>query len=37
MRLAMITANRERPVEVDERFRSLKPRLEEAVTERRAL
>jgi hypothetical protein len=33
----MITANRERPSEVDERFRNLKPRLEEAVGEHRAL
>jgi short-subunit dehydrogenase len=37
VRLAMITANRERPSEVDERFRNLKPRLEEAVAEHRAL
>lgn len=37
MRLAMIAANRERPGEVDERFRDLKPRLEEAVAEHRAL
>jgi uncharacterized oxidoreductase len=36
-RLAMITANRERPAEVDERFRGLKARLEEAVAEHRAL
>jgi hypothetical protein len=31
MRLAMITANRERPCEVDERFRSQMLRLEKAV------
>ena len=37
MRLAMISANRERPAEVDERFRSLKTRLEEAVAGHRAL
>ncbi len=37
MRLAMIAANRERPAEVDERFRGLKARLEEAVAEHRAL
>ena len=37
VRLAMITANRERPSEVDERFRNLKPRLEEAVAGHRAL
>ena len=36
-RLAMIAANRERPAEVDERFRGLKARLEEAVAEHRAL
>jgi short-subunit dehydrogenase len=37
MRLAMITANRERPADLDERFRGLKARLEEAVAEHRAL
>jgi uncharacterized oxidoreductase len=37
MRLAMITANRERPAEVDERFRGPKARLEEAVTDHRVL
>jgi short-subunit dehydrogenase len=37
MRLAMITANRERPAEVDERFGGLKARLEEAVAGHRAL
>jgi short-subunit dehydrogenase len=33
VRLAMITANRNQPAEVDERFRALKQRLEEAVAE----
>ena len=37
MRLAMISANRERPAELDERFRGLKARLEEAVAGHRAL
>jgi uncharacterized oxidoreductase len=37
VRLAMIAANRERPSEVDERFRNLKPRLEQAAAEHRAL
>jgi len=37
MRFAMISANRERPAELDERFRSLKARLEEAVGRHRAL
>ena len=37
MRFAMIVANRDRPGEVDERFRSLRPQLEEAVAGHRAL
>jgi uncharacterized oxidoreductase len=37
IRLAMISANRERPAEVDERFRGVKARLEEAVAGHRAL
>jgi short-subunit dehydrogenase len=37
LRLAMIAANRDRPGDVDERFRSLKPQLEEAVADHRAL
>ena len=36
-RLAMIAANRERPDEVDERFRAVKARLEQAVAGHRAL
>jgi len=36
-RLAMIAANRDRPRDVDERFRSLKPQLEAAVADHRAL
>lgn len=36
-RLAMIAANRERPGDVDERFRGVKGRLEEAVAAHRAL
>jgi hypothetical protein len=37
MRVAMISANRERPAEVDGRFRGLKARLEVAVAGHRAL
>ena len=37
LRLAMIAANRDRPGDVDERFRSLKPQLEKAVADHRAL
>lgn len=33
----IFAANRDRPGDVDERFRSLKPQLEEAVADHRAL
>lgn len=37
MRLAMIATNRDRPLDVDERFRKLKPDLEKAVADHRAI
>jgi short-subunit dehydrogenase len=37
VRMAMITANRDRPQDVDERFRKLKPELEKAVANHRAI